>query len=94
MSFALAIAAAAAFVPVSAGHPMLDSDITTISDAARAVIEGGGTVSCRASHEGLAMNVCLTAEEWRAVLKDATGFAARDRRRLEDAQGLNLLRVR
>ena len=94
MTIALLFAAGAAFVPVSAGHPMLASNITTISDAARAVIGNGGSVSCRASHRGFEMNVCLTADEWRAVLKDATGFAARDRRRLEDAQALNLLRVR
>lgn len=94
MSIALLLAAAASFVPVSAGHPMLESSITTISDAARATVASGGTVSCRASHDGMAMNICLTAEEWRTVLKDAKGFAARDRRRLEDAWNLSLLKVR
>ena len=93
MSTALAFAVAA-FVPVASGHPILDSAITTISDAARNVIERGGTVSCRASHDGLAMNICLTAEEWRMVLKDANGFEKRDRRRLEEWQALTLLRVR
>lgn len=94
MSIALVFAAGAAFVPVSAGHPILASKITTVSDAARAAIADGGAVSCRAAHKGFEMNVCLTADEWRAVAKNATGFAARDRRRLEDMQSLNLLRIR
>jgi hypothetical protein len=94
MSVALLLAAAAAFVPVSAGHPMLASSITTISDAARAAIDKGGMVSCRASHDGLAMNVCLTADEWRAVLEDATEFEKRDRRRLEEWHSLTLRRLR
>ena len=94
MSLALLFAAAAAFVPVSAGHPILASSITTISDAARAAIEEGGSVSCRVSHHGLAMNVCLTADEWGAVLKDATEFEKRDRRRLEEWHSLTLRRIR
>ena len=94
MSIALLLAAGAAFVPVSAGHPMLAASITTISDGARAALDKGGTVSCRASHDGLAMNVCLTADEWRAVLKNAKGFEKRDRQRLEDWHSLTLARVR
>lgn len=94
MSIALLVAAGAAFVPVSAGHPMLTSSITTVSNAARAAIDAGGTVSCRASHDGLEMNVCLTAEEWRTVLKDAKGYEKRDRRRLEDWHSLGQLRAR
>lgn len=94
MSIALLFAAGGAFVTVSAGHPILEAAVTTISDAARAEIGRGGAVSCRASHKGLEMNVCLTAEEWRAVARNAQGIAARDRRRVEDWQGLTLLRTR
>ena len=63
-------AANALFVNVSAGDPVLEMRKTTISTAAQEVIAQGGTVSCRMSSGGVSRHVCLTGDEWRAVLKD------------------------
>lgn len=85
MIVTLLIAASAAFVPVAAGDALLATRDATVSNAARAVLGEGGRVACRTSTKSLPQVVCLTAEEWRAVLKDARLFDRRDRHALEDA---------
>ena len=78
------IAAAAAFVPVAQGDAMLATKDATVSDAAREVLGGGGRVACRTASKSLPQVVCLTADEWRAVLKDAKLFDRRDQHAPED----------
>ena len=78
------IAASAAFVPVATGDAMLATKDATVSDAARAVLEGGGRVACRTASKSLPQVVCLTADEWRGVLKNAKLFDRRDQHALED----------
>lgn len=90
MSFALLFAAQTLLVPVSAGDPLLAHPDVTISEAARAAIAQGGTVTCRSPTPTLAVAVCLTGEEWRAVVKDAKLIT----RRGETAMELALFSMR
>ena len=79
------IAAATAFIPVAAGDAMLTTKDATVSDAARTVLDTGDMVACRMASKSLPQVVCLTADEWRGVLKDAKLFDRRDQHALEDA---------
>ena len=89
MTLALWLAAQVALVPAAAGDALLARSDTAVSEAARAVLAGGGIVTCRPPAPSLDQAVCLTGEEWRKVLADARSINQRN----ETAKDLALARI-